>query len=172
MSFLTLTNVQTNQAAANYRVIIKNAALPQPGIITSNAVLAVLPDSDGDGLPDEWEAANGLSLTNAADAAFDSDSDGISNGREYLVGTDPSDPRSCLRIESIAHDNTETWRLRFFAASNHTYSVQERDALNPDATWRSAADIPAMPTNRTVEIVRPTFGASSKFLRLVTPRTP
>jgi hypothetical protein len=62
--------------------------------------------------------------------------------------------------------------VQFLAVSNHTYSVQERDALNPQATWRSMADIPAMPTNRTVEIIRPVVDVSPKFFRLATPRMP
>ena len=171
MSFFTLANVQTNQAG-NYRVVIKNAANAHPGIISSNSVLTVLADTDGDGLPDEWEAAYGLNATNSTDAALDRDGDGASNREEYLAGTDPDDPQSFLRIESISYDNTPVWRLQFFAASNHTYCVQAGDAFSLDATWRSVADILAMPTNRAVEITRPFVGVSPKFLRLVTPRTP
>lgn len=171
VSFFTLTNVQTNQAG-NYRVVIKNAANAQPGIISGNAVLTVLADTDGDGLPDDWEIAGGMDMTNSADASFDRDGDGMSNREEYLAGTDPDDPQSFLRIESISYDNTPAWHVRFFAASNHTYSVQAADAFDPDTTWRSLVDIIAMPTNRTVEIIRPVANASPKFLRLVTPRMP
>jgi hypothetical protein len=171
VSFLTLSNVQPSQAAA-YRVVIKNAANAQPGIISSNAFLTLLPDSDGDGLPDEWEIAYGLNPTNAADATLDADGDGVGNRDEYLAGTRPDEAHSLLRIESIRRENALGWRLQFSAASNHTYSVQERDAFEPAAAWRRAADIPAMPTNRSVEIDRSGAGASPRFFRLATPRTP
>ncbi|MBI4601803.1 MAG: PKD domain-containing protein [Planctomycetes bacterium] len=46
-------------------------------------------DSDGDGLPDSWEVANGLDPRNAKDAAGDLDADGVSNGEELRLGTEP-----------------------------------------------------------------------------------
>ncbi len=46
-----------------------------------------LPDSDGDGLPDEWEMTHFGNLDQTA--AGDSDGDGLSNGAEYSVGTNP-----------------------------------------------------------------------------------
>ncbi len=51
-------------------------------------------DSDGDGLPDAWEAENGLDYADPADGAVDSDADGATNLEEYLNGTDPLDADS------------------------------------------------------------------------------
>ena len=45
-------------------------------------------DSDGDGMPDAWELANGLNPF-ANDAGGDADGDGISNLQEYLHGLNP-----------------------------------------------------------------------------------
>ncbi|MBP5227429.1 MAG: hypothetical protein J6336_08590, partial [Kiritimatiellae bacterium] len=45
-------------------------------------------DTDGDGLSDGWEKANGLNPLNAVDASQDMDRDGLSNLQECLSGTD------------------------------------------------------------------------------------
>ncbi len=54
----------------------------------------VVLDTDGDGMPDEYEKANGLNPNDAADADADTDGDGFTNLEEFLAKTDPSDPES------------------------------------------------------------------------------
>ena len=51
--------------------------------------LSVTPaDTDGDGLPDAWEAATGLDPS-VDDSAGDPDGDGLTNAEELAAGTDP-----------------------------------------------------------------------------------
>ncbi len=46
-------------------------------------------DSDGDGMPDEWELRGGFNPKDASDGPQDKDSDGYTNVEECLNGTDP-----------------------------------------------------------------------------------
>ena len=47
-------------------------------------------DSDHDGMSDAWEDTYGLNKNNAADAATDTDSDGLTNLQEFQVATNPT----------------------------------------------------------------------------------
>ncbi|MBN1269255.1 MAG: hypothetical protein JXB04_06695 [Kiritimatiellae bacterium] len=73
-------------------------------------------DSDGDGLPDKFELAQGLDPFNPADAVADKDQDGFTNLEEYLAGTSPSDQGDCpspmakLRVARVV---THPFKLRF-----------------------------------------------------------
>lgn len=49
-------------------------------------------DSDGDGLPDWWEDANGTNPDSAADSTADPDGDGVDNRTEFAAGTNPNFP--------------------------------------------------------------------------------
>src|SRR5436305_7820076 len=69
-------------------------------------------DTDGDGMPDSWELANGLNPF-VNDASGDKDGDGLTNLQEYLAGTNPGDPHSFLRIN--AANSSANVRLSFFA---------------------------------------------------------
>lgn len=60
------------------------------GLIATVAVnVSTVLDSDGDGMPDDWEIAHGLNPNDPTDANLDPDNDGLTNLQEYLLGTDP-----------------------------------------------------------------------------------
>ncbi len=45
-------------------------------------------DSDGDGMPDAWELANGLNPNDPSDAVKDCNGDGYTNIEKYINGMD------------------------------------------------------------------------------------
>jgi hypothetical protein len=128
-------------------------------------------DSDGDGMSDEWETAHGLDAHNPADAALDPDGDRQSNLDEFLSGTDPQDPLSVLRIDSVASSGSGA-EIRFLAIAGHSYSVQHRPAVE-SGTWTNLAAVPVRATNRMATVPDPEAGAAPpRFYRLVTPAQP
>jgi hypothetical protein len=99
---------------------------------------------------------------------MDADGDGLTNLQEFLAGTDPHDPGSFLKIDSISF---APWpRLQFGAVSNKTYTLQYSDGA-AGALWRKLADILPQPTNRIETIVDP-LGGTNRYYRLATPRQP
>lgn len=49
-------------------------------------------DSDGDGLPDDWEIQHGLNPNDPLDATQDFNSDGYTNVEDFIYGMSPRDP--------------------------------------------------------------------------------
>ena len=147
-----------------YAVIVTNAF----GSTFSRAQLVLSIDSDGDGLPDQWETNLGLNTNDLTDALLDLDGDGVSNVEEYRSGSNPTNAASVLRISTALSENMLS--LTFDAESNKTYTVQRSE--NPEAgQWERLIDLVAR-TNRRIESITGLTNDSHCFYRVVTPRQP
>ncbi len=105
---------------------------------------------------------------------IDRDSDGMYDGDELDTGTNPADPQSNLRIESIIPGGPSHGELllSFTAVSNHTYTVQFRDRFD-SGPWSRWVDVVAYPSNRFVTLTNSLpADAESRAYRLVTPQAP
>jgi hypothetical protein len=116
-----------------------------PDVETNNNTMAfavnLWMDADGDGMPDGWERANGLGVTNAEDATLDNDNDGMSNLAEYRAGTNPRDRQSYLRVASILTGGTNGVQITWGSAFNRLYSLQRADYLvNGGASFTTLAE--------------------------------
>lgn len=69
--------------------LVTLSATNSVAITTMSLALGIsLLDTDGDGMPNAWESANGLS-TSVNDALLDPDGDGLSNAAEYNLNKNP-----------------------------------------------------------------------------------
>jgi hypothetical protein len=80
-------------------------------------------DADGDGLPGDWESANGLSDDDPNDALLDLDGDGQSNAAEFLAGTDPRNGSSFFRIQAAEWSGDGTLLLRWNSVAGRSYRI-------------------------------------------------
>ncbi len=166
---LELTGVQAGQTGP-YSVVVTNAL----GAVTSAvAVLTVIGvvDTDGDGMPDEWELANGLNPNNPNDGALDKDLDGSSNADEYLAGTDPGNPQSYLKIEAAGQEGSGIV-LGFLAVSNRAYAVYYRENVGQTTWTKLLPEVAAAPTNRVIRLTNAPLGTIERYYRLQTPGAP
>jgi hypothetical protein len=164
-AFFTITNIRA--PLTNYAVVVTNAALPS-GRGSASVGIALLPDTDGDGIPDAWEEQFGFETNSALDAFLDSDGDTMLNWQEWVAGTEPTNAASYLKFDAIESGGGAL--LTFGAISPRTYTIEFTDTLGSGA-WSRLTNIVARSTNRAEQILDPNY-TTNRFYRLVTPWRP
>jgi hypothetical protein len=96
-------------------------------------------DSDGDGMPDSYELANGFDRFNAADAIQDSDGDGVPNQHEFRAGTNPRSAASVLRITRMQRVGNDLV-LSFLSGTGAIYAIDRTTNL-PSFTWQTLTNV-------------------------------
>ena len=111
------------------------------------------PDTDGDGMDDDWEMAYFSTL--ARDGSGDFDHDGATDLAEFRAGTNPANDTSILRVLTLTTslaagpNPRRTTVLLWSAIPGKTYRVQSKAGL--DAPWTTVgADITAGSTSASL----------------------
>jgi glycosidase len=96
-------------------------------------------DWDQDGMPDDYEMAKGFDPGDPLDAGDDADDDGVSNGDEYVAGTDPWNAYDYFAIRGMTpHDSGFT--VRFPAVPLRAYDISYADRL-VGVAWSNATPV-------------------------------
>ena len=124
-------------------------------------------DTDGDGLPDEWEESYDLNnlAPGQSGADDDPDGDGLSNNAERLAGTDPLDPDSAIRMVhgSVVSSTGQELTFTFRTVPGKTYRLRYADHL--DKGWTDIG-IPIMATDiQTTVTVQLSSETTGRFYR-------
>ena len=100
-------------------------------------------DNDHDGMPDEWELANGLSPTDAEDRNGDLDGDGYTNLEEYLNSIVPTVTDFILQPTMLTAELDGPISVRLNWADNSTNENGFRVERATDGDYTEIADLAA-----------------------------
>lgn len=175
-TFLLEAVIQEN-ADSVYLVITGQGIGGSESVVVSNVLFSTsntLGDSDSDGIPDDYEIANGLNPLDDSDRDLDFDHDGYSNLSEFLAGTAANDATSFLGLTEFTIGNNRfsaTWS----SVPGKTYTIQSSTDLQnwtPLGTDIPAAAAPATTTSSPL-IPTPLPTAVKRYFRvLVKPEAP
>jgi CotH kinase protein/Chitobiase/beta-hexosaminidase C-terminal domain/Immunoglobulin domain/Lamin Tail Domain len=163
---LTLENAQPGYAG-RYDVQITNLALATP--ITSDvAVLTVLADSDGDGVPDDWMTQYfghpDPRVDDLSRATDDPDGDHSLNWEEFRAGTNPTNAVSVLRLGEVKILQGGI-QIEFTGVQGKQYQLEGTDRLG-DTDWISLTNF-YLGTNLNLQLSDPALSnPPSRFYRL------
>jgi hypothetical protein len=92
------------------------------------------PDSDGDGIPDQWELKMVGSLTTLT-ANGDYDGDRVLDKDEYVSDTRPNDSNSHMDITAYAEIGGTNVQLSWSSEPTRLYKLEASSAITNDAPW-------------------------------------
>ena len=92
------------------------------------------PDTDGDGIPDQWELAHASSLTTFT-ASGDFDGDKVPDKSEYASDTDPADAAKYMKITSYAATGGVNGVVTWLSEPTRVYRLEAASTASNEAPW-------------------------------------
>jgi hypothetical protein len=146
--------------------------ITEPGIYYQAAYTFLLgyfctetPDTDFDQMPDAWERTHFGNILR--DGTGDRDGDGVTDGAEYIGGTDPTNRLTVMAIRDMAWNTSAHQRVLWWpSATGRLYSV--RATTNPaSASWPFVAGATNLPgTGATMSGTNNSPASVPEFYRL------
>jgi spore germination protein YaaH len=130
-------------------------------------------DSDGDGMPDDYENEHFNSPT-GGDPDADDDEDGMSNLAEYVAGTHPGQGTSVLAFDPLVTNQTATANLifRWPSVSGRVYAIlRATNAMGP-YTQHIGGIVADTPTNTVTNAAPTGLGTYYYGLKVSLPEVP
>ena len=126
------------------------------------------PDTDGDGIPDQWELSKVSSLTTLT-ASGDYDGDKVPDKSEYASDTDPTDDKSYLEISRYAATGGVNGAVTWLSEPTRVYRLEASSSASNNAPWSDVVGslIPPSPPPATETTRGFTDGAATqRFYRV------
>jgi hypothetical protein len=121
------------------------------------------PDTDSDGLPDDWESTNFGNLGQLANG--DPDNDRLTNLQEYALGSNPNSASSGMPTVGVSGTTASGFTITFPTVAGRTYQVLGAVSLT-SASWTNiGSSIPGDGTQKSVTDPL-TNAPSSKFYKV------
>lgn len=121
------------------------------------------PDTDSDGLPDDWESTNFGNLGQLANG--DPDNDRLTNLQEYALGSNPNSASSGMPTVGVSGTSASGFTITFPTVAGRTYQVLGAESLT-SASWPNiGSSIPGDGTQKSVTDPL-TNAPSSKFYKV------
>lgn len=121
------------------------------------------PDTEPDGMDDDWELAYFNTL--ARDGNGDFDGDGVSDKAEFLAGTDPTNAGSVFRVLTVSPAGGGGRLVLWTGNSSRSYRVEYKDGLEA-GNWTALTGT-ILWNGNTASIVDPSPNSTGRFYRAV-----
>ncbi|HMP84894.1 MAG TPA: hypothetical protein PKA41_19555, partial [Verrucomicrobiota bacterium] len=153
---VVVVTLQTGNS--NYFVGLPNSSL---------IVIRPATDTDGDGLPNDWETNYFGNITNA-NAHVDTDGDGFTNLHEYQAGTNPTNALDCLKILSATRTNSDLL-IQFASAAGRRYSLERCEDFSGGLWTSTVTNIGGAPGQVTVTHINAAIAGGGFYRVRFTP---